>query len=95
MERLKTGSESLGSSQTKIEVEQGDLDVILSGAIIVQGKLRDLIALRETIKKDRGRFHFVYARNSSLRLYVVSEDEFMLIKKLRESEEPKRGETKR
>jgi hypothetical protein len=84
---LSDGKEiSISQSSSKIEVAPGDLDVILSGGLIVQGKLRDLILLRESVRKDP-RFRIVYVCNSSVRLFVVTEDEYALIRKLRESEQ--------
>jgi hypothetical protein len=82
MKRLKNGNKT-SASQSKIEVEPGDLDVILSAGLIVQGKLKDLITLRESIRKDL-RFHVIYCRNASVRLYVVPEDDFLLLNKIKE-----------
>jgi hypothetical protein len=87
MKQLKNGKES-SASQSKIEVEPGDLDVILSAGLIVQGKLKDLIALRESVRKDL-RFHVIYCRNASVRLYIVTEDDFLLLNKIKEGLEKK------
>jgi hypothetical protein len=86
MKQLKNGSEILASQPRKIEkvqVDDADLDVILSGGLIIQAKLRDLIQLRESVRKDP-RFHVIYARNASVRLYMVTEDDFLLLKKIKE-----------
>jgi hypothetical protein len=64
-------------------VDPRDLDVILSAGLILQGKLKDLIALRESIMKDP-RFHVIYCRNASVRLHIVTEDDYLLLKKIKE-----------
>jgi hypothetical protein len=85
MKRLKNGKETSGSHSRSesIHIEPQDLDVILSAGLIIQGKLKDLIALRESIRKDP-RFHVIYCRNASVRLYIVTEDDFMLLEKIKE-----------
>jgi hypothetical protein len=76
-------SVSQSKSEQRVLVDTRDLDVILSAGLIVQGKLRDLIALRELIRSDP-RFHVIYCSNASVRLYVVTEDDFVLLKKIKE-----------
>ena len=72
-------------SSDQIRIEPGDLDVYLTGGVVVQGKLRDLILLRQTLQRD-SRYKLVYAKNSNLHLYLVPEDEYMLIQKLKEGD---------
>lgn len=84
--RLTNGSKtsvSQSKSEQRVLVDPRDLDVILSAGLIVQGKLKDLIALRELIRSDP-RFHVIYCSNASVRLYVVAEDDFLLLKKIKE-----------
>jgi hypothetical protein len=84
---LKDGNENLTSqskSKPQVQVDPRDLEVILSAGCVIQGKLGDLIHLRDQeIGKDP-RFHVIYWRNSSVRLYVVTEDDFLLLKKIKE-----------
>jgi hypothetical protein len=68
-----------------LDVRPEDLDVILHGGVIVTGKLRDLILLRQTLQHD-SRYRVVYAKNGNVPLYIVTEDEFKLIKSIRETE---------
>jgi hypothetical protein len=72
-------------------VKPEDLEFYVTGGVVVRGKLRDLILLRQTLQKD-SRYTLVYAKNSNLRLYLVPEDEYMLIQKLKEREVNKNGE---
>jgi hypothetical protein len=85
MNRLKDGKKNSASQpqlQT-LQIEPRDLDVILSAGAVIQGKLKDLIAIRESIKND-ARFHVIYWRNASVRLYIVAEDDYLLLKKIKE-----------
>jgi hypothetical protein len=76
---------SVSRSQSEsIHIEPQDLDVILSAGMIIQGKLKDLITLRESVRKDP-RFHVIYCRNASVRLFVVTEDDYLLLTKIKES----------
>ena len=72
-------------SADQLDIRPGDLDVFLTGGVIIQGKLRDLILLRQTLQRD-SRYKLVYARNSNMHLFIVTDEEFALIKKLREGE---------
>ena len=69
----------------QLDIRPEDLDVILHGGIIVTGKLRDLILLRQTLQQD-SRYRVVYSKNGNLPLYIVTQDEFLLIQKLRGEE---------
>ena len=69
----------------QLDIRPEDLDVILHGGIIVTGKLRDLILLRQTLQHD-SRYRVVYSKNGNLPLYIVTQDEFLLIQKLRGEE---------
>ena len=69
----------------QLEVRPEDLDVILHGGIIVTGKLRDLILLRQTLQHD-SRYRVVYTKNGNVPLFIVTESEFLLIQKLRGEE---------
>ncbi len=72
----------------EVQADPADLDVILTGGLVMTAKLRDLILLRRTIRTDQ-RFKLVYARNAPFRLYLVTEDEYALLKKLKEGENEK------
>jgi hypothetical protein len=86
MKHLSSGKErsaTQSKTEQRILVDTRDLDVILSAGLIVQGKLKDLIALRELIRSDL-RFHVIYCSNASVRLYIVTEDDYLLLKKIKE-----------
>jgi hypothetical protein len=85
MKHLKNGKETSTSQSPneKIHIEPRDLDVILSQGLIVQAKFKDLLALRESILKD-SRYHVIYCKNASVRLYIVTEDDYLLLKKIKE-----------
>jgi azurin len=68
--------------QSRLDVKPEDLEVILHGGIIVTGKLRDLILLRQTLQQD-SRYRVVYTKNGNIPLYIVTRDEYLLIQKLR------------
>jgi hypothetical protein len=72
-------------SHDHLDVRPEDLEVILHGGVIVTGKLRDLILLRQTLQHD-SRYRVVYTKNGNVNLYIVTEDEFKLIQKLRGEE---------
>jgi hypothetical protein len=72
-------------SQDQLDIRPEDLEVILHGGVIVTGKLRDLILLRQTLQRD-SRYRVVYAKNGNVNLYIVTEDEYKLIQKLRGDE---------
>ena len=69
----------------QLDVRPEDLEVILHGGVIVTGKLRDLILLRQTLQQD-SRYRVVYAKNGNVKLYIVTDDEYKLIQKLRGEE---------
>ena len=73
------------NKRTLSEVEPGDLDVILTGAFILQGKLGDLINLRSQLVKDP-RFKVIYKTNSNRHLRIVTQDDYDLIRKLKGAE---------
>ena len=73
------------SPNPQLDVRPEDLDVILHGGIIVTAKLRDLILLRQNLQHDN-RYRVVYVKNGNVPLYVVTEEEFLLLKKLRGDE---------
>jgi hypothetical protein len=89
MNRLKDGKENSASkSQPKIErqvlVDPRDLEVILRAGCVIMGRLKDLIHLRdEEIGKDP-RFQVRYWRNASIPVYIVTEDDYLLLKKIKE-----------
>jgi hypothetical protein len=68
-----------------LDIKPEDLEVILHGGIIVTGKLRDLILLRTNLQHDP-RYRVVYTKNGNVNLYIVTEDEYRLIQKLRGEE---------
>jgi len=82
MKRLKDGKEP-STSQSLPQIEPRDLDVILSQGLIIQGKFKDLLNLRESVLKDP-RYHVIYCKNASVRLYIVTEDDYLLLKKIKE-----------
>jgi hypothetical protein len=69
----------------QLDIRPQDLEVILHGGIVVTGKLRDLILLRQTLQHD-SRYRVVYTKNGNVPLYIVTESEFLLIEKLRGEE---------
>jgi hypothetical protein len=85
MKRLKNGSKPSTSQppSESLHIEAGDLDVILSQGLIVQAKFKDLLTLRESVLKDP-RYHVIYCKNASVRLYIVTEDDYLLLKKIKE-----------
>lgn len=87
MKRLKNGSESSISqskSKPQVLVDPRDLEVILRAGCVIQGKLKDLIHLRDEVVGKDARFHVIYWRNSSVYLHVVTEDDYLLLKKIKE-----------
>jgi len=58
------------------QVEDGDLDVMLSMALVVSGRYRDLMEIRalvrEKIAKSKGA-RFIHGTISSVPLYIVKE----------------------
>ena len=82
---LGAANRSLSEKTDRLDVRPEDLDVILHGGIIVTGKLRDLILLRQTLQQD-SRYRVVYTKNGNVPLYVVTRDEYLLIQKLRGEE---------
>jgi hypothetical protein len=79
------------SPDQTLNVKPEDLEFYVTGGVVVRGKLRDLILLRQTLQRD-SRYTLVYAKNSNMHLYVVDESEYMLIQKLKEREVKKNGE---
>ena len=77
---------SVSNKRTLLGVEPADLEVVVTGAFVLQGKLGDLIGLREQLVKDP-RFKVIYKTNSSRHLRIVPEDDFLLIKKLKEGQD--------
>jgi hypothetical protein len=55
--------------------ESGDLDVVLSMAVIVQGKFRDLIEIRNEVRNKilAKNGHFIHGTISSVPLYITKE----------------------
>jgi hypothetical protein len=82
MKQLKDGK-GPSTSQSLPQIEPRDLDVILSQGLIIQAKFKDLLTLRESVLKDP-RYHVVYCKNASIRLYIVTEDDYLLLKKIKE-----------
>ena len=82
---LVPGPEYRGRTlRPQVQVDPRDLEVILRAGCLIEGKLGDLIHLRdETVGKD-ARFHVIYWRNASVHLYVVTEDDYLLLKKIKE-----------
>jgi hypothetical protein len=73
------------------QVEDGDLDVMLSMAFVVSGKYRDLLELRRLVREKIAKSvnaRFIHGTISSVPLYVVKEPEF---RRLRELETLERG----
>ena len=58
------------------QVEDGDLDVILSMGLVVSGKYRDLMEIRRLIREKIGKSvgaRFIHGTISSVPLYVVKD----------------------
>lgn len=76
------------------QVEDGDLDVMLSMAFVINGKYRDLLELRRLVREKIGKSggaRFIHGTISSVPLYVVKEPDFRRLKEL-ETLETQRGE---
>lgn len=73
------------SSVGQIKLRPEDLEVILHGGIILTGQLKDLATLRESLMKD-SRFKVRYTKWGNVNLYIVTEEEYALIRKLRGDE---------
>jgi len=67
------------------KVEDGDLDVHLSMALVITGKYRDLMDIRalvrEKIAKTVGA-RFIHGTISSVPLYIVKQDDWRRLKDL-------------
>jgi hypothetical protein len=67
------------------KVEDGDLDVHLSMALVITGKYRDLMDIRalvrEKIAKTIGA-RFIHGTISSVPLYIVKQDDWRRLKDL-------------
>ena len=67
------------------KVEDGDLDVHLSMALVITGKYRDLMDIRalvrEKIAKTVGA-RFIHGTISSVPLYIIKQDDWRRLKDL-------------
>jgi len=78
------------------KIEEGDLDVQLSMAIVITAKYRDLMDIRAQIREKIGKSkgaRFIHGTISSVPLYIVKETGFKRLKEL-ETLENQRGEIK-
>jgi hypothetical protein len=78
------------------KIEEGDLDVQLSMAIVITAKYRDLMDIRAQIREKIGKSkgaRFIHGTISSVPLYIVKETGFKRLKEL-EILENQRGEIK-
>jgi hypothetical protein len=65
------------------QVEDGDLDIRVSMAIVLSGKYRDLLEIRRLIREkiaQIGGARFIHGTISSVPLYVVKEREWKALK---------------
>jgi len=73
------------------KVEDGDLDVHLSMALVITGKYRDLMDIRalvrEKIAKTVGA-RFIHGTISSVPLYIVKQPEWRQLQETRSKEGP-------
>ena len=79
------------------QVEDGDLDVHLSMALVITGKYRDLMDIRTLVREKIGKSkgaRFIHGTISSVPLYVVKESGFKRLKELETLENQRGGESK-
>ena len=79
------------------QVEDGDLDVVLSMALVITGRYRDLMQIRalvrEKVTKSDGA-RFIRGTVSSVPLYIVKEPQFKRLKELETVEKQRGGDMK-
>jgi hypothetical protein len=70
------------------KVEEGDLDIRVSMALVLTGRYRDLMEIRalvrEKIEKSVGA-RFIHGTVSSVPLYIVKQDDWRRLKDLESS----------
>jgi hypothetical protein len=70
------------------KVEEGDLDIRVSMALVLTGRYRDLMEIRalvrEKIEKNVGA-RFIHGTISSVPLYIVKQDDWRRLKDLESS----------
>ena len=67
------------------QVEDGDLDIRLSMAVVLTGKYRDLLEIRRLIREKVGKSEgarFIHGTVSSVPLYIVKQDDWRRLKDL-------------
>jgi len=79
------------------QVEDGDLDIRVSMALVISGRYRDLMQIRALVrdkvaKSDGARF--IRGTISSVPLYIVKEPQFRRLKELEMLENQHGGDTK-
>jgi hypothetical protein len=86
----------LTDEPARAAVEDGDLDVILSMALVLKGRYRDLIAIRakvrEMIAACGETARFIHGPVSSVPLYIVKGEDWKRLKNLETLENPTGGE---
>jgi hypothetical protein len=66
-------------------IEEGDLDVILSMALVFSGRYRDLIKIRAKVREmlaESESSRFIHGPVSSVPLYIVKQEQFRRIREL-------------
>jgi len=79
------------------QVEDGDLDVVLSMALIITGKYRDLMEIRRLVREKAGQSkgaRVIRGTVSSVPLYIVKGAQFKRLKELETLENQRGGERK-
>ena len=79
------------------QIEDGDLDVELSMAVILSAKYRDLMKIRAMIRQQVGESkgaRFIYGTISKVPLYIVKEPDFMRLRELETLERQHGGDTR-
>jgi len=70
------------------KVEDGDLDVHLSMALVITGKYRDLMDIRALVREKIAKIvgaRFIHGTISSVPLYIVKQDDWRRLKDLESS----------
>ena len=69
------------------QVEDGDLDIRVSMALVISGRYRDLMEIRRLVRERLGKSEgsrFIHGTVSSVPLYIVKEREWRALRGLEE-----------
>ena len=70
------------------KVEEGDLDIRVSMALVLTGRYRDLMEIRALVREKIGKSvgaRFIHGTVSSVPLYIVKQDDWRRLKDLESS----------